>query len=180
MNTLFPRQPVPSLEVSTIGGPLWKLADQSTDYSLLVFYRGRHCPLCSKSLADLERKLGDFADKSVSVIAVSSDNEERAEDSKKEWNLENLTIGYGLSLDKAREWGLFISSGIGKTSIGVEEPALFSEPGLFLVKSDGTLFFSSVQTMPFARPHFVEVLAALDFIIERGYPARGEVVDHTA
>jgi hypothetical protein len=76
-----------------------------------------------------------------------------------------------------RTWGLYISSSRGKTSAGVEEPALFTEPGLFLVRSDGTLYFASVQTMPFARPHFDEILQALDFVIANDYPARGEVVD---
>jgi hypothetical protein len=30
--------------------------------------------------------------------------------------------------------------------------------------------------MPFSRPHLSDLLAALDFIAERNYPARGEVV----
>ena len=72
------------------------------------------------------------------------------------------------------------SEGIGKTSSGFEEPALFSEPGLFLVRPDGTIYFGSVQTMPFARPAFAEILGATKFVLEKGYPARGEVVDHTS
>ena len=63
------------------------------------------------------------------------------------------------------------------SSAGVEEPALFSEPGLFLIRPDRTLYFASVQTMPFARPHFADILAALDFVIAKNYPARGEVVN---
>jgi hypothetical protein len=30
--------------------------------------------------------------------------------------------------------------------------------------------------MPFARPHFADILGALDFVIAKNYPARGEVV----
>lgn len=93
---------------------------------------------------------------------------------QEQWGLETLTVGYDLPLDDARAWGLFISSGRGKTSTGVEEPALFSEPGLFLVRPDGTLYASSVNTMPFARPNFGELLQSLTFIIEKDYPARGE------
>jgi hypothetical protein len=51
---------------------------------------------------------------------------------------------------------------------------LFSEPGLFLVSPDQSLYYGSVQTMPFARPHFSELLGALDFAIANDYPARGE------
>jgi hypothetical protein len=62
-------------------------------------------------------------------------------------------------------------------SIGFDEPALFSEPGLFVIRPDGTLYFGAVQTMPFARPAFGDILKALDFVIANDYPARGEVID---
>lgn len=87
----------------------------------------------------------------------------------------SLWFGYGLPLPVARHWGLYISAGRGKTSIGIEEPALFSEPGVFLVRADGTLYYGSVQTMPFARPHFSELLKAIDVATASNYPARGEV-----
>nr|NIR90840.1 AhpC/TSA family protein [Gammaproteobacteria bacterium]NIU06316.1 AhpC/TSA family protein [Gammaproteobacteria bacterium]NIV52881.1 AhpC/TSA family protein [Gammaproteobacteria bacterium]NIX87589.1 AhpC/TSA family protein [Gammaproteobacteria bacterium] len=63
---------------------------------------------------------------------------------------------------------------------GIEEPALFSEPALYLVRPDGTLYFGTVQTMPFARPRFADILQALDFVIKNDYPARGEVVEHAS
>jgi hypothetical protein len=72
---------------------------------------------------------------------------------------------------------LYVSSGHGKTSAGVDEPALFSEPAIYLVRPDGTLYFGSVQTMPFARPHFSDILTAIDFVVKNKYPARGEVAD---
>ena len=42
-------------------------------------------------------------------------------------------------------------------------------------RPDHTLYFAIVQTMPFVRPHFSELLTALDFVIAKDYPARGEV-----
>lgn len=176
---LMPRQKVPDLEVPTVGGGLWRLSEQTPEnFTMLAFYRGLHCPQCRGYLKDLDNKLADFTAKGVGVIALSGDGAVRAGQTKTEWRLNNLTVGYGLDLDMARRWGLYISAGIGKTSIGIEEPPLFSEPGLFLVRPDSTLYFASVQTMPFARPKFDDLLLALDFVIERGYPARGEVVDH--
>src|SRR5215467_56742 len=86
----------------------------------------------------------------------------------------DLRFGYSLPLTVARKWGLYISSSRGKTSINVEEPSLFSEPGVFLVRPDGTLYYGAVQTMPFARPLFSELLQAIDFAIATDYPARGE------
>ena len=178
---LYPRQPVPALEVATVGGGTWRLAEQSPEnFTLVVFYRGLHCPICSNYLRDLENKLDDFAAQGVEAIVISGDDEERARQAKEDWKLELLTVGYGLSLDDARKWGLYISSGVGKTSIGIEEPALFSEPGLYLVRPDGTLYFGSLQTMPFARPSFGDILKAVGVVLGRDYPARGEVLDHKA
>ena len=111
----------------------------------------------------------------VNILVVSGDSEARAADAKSEWRLDKLSIGHGLSIEKAREWGLYVSSGRGKTSIGIEEPALFSEPGVFLVRPDQTLYYGATQTMPFARPGFADLLGAVKFAVEKDYPARGEV-----
>ncbi|MBU0723844.1 MAG: AhpC/TSA family protein [Alphaproteobacteria bacterium] len=176
---LFPRQAVPSLDLPLAGGGRFRLGEtRPENFTLVVFYRGLHCPICGRYLADLQSKLEEFAKRGVDVIVASSDGEERAVEAKANWKLDQLRIAYGLSLDEARKWGLYISSSNGKTSAGVVEPDLFSEPGLFLVRPDGTLYFGTVQTMPFARPNFQEVLQALDFVISKNYPARGEIVDH--
>lgn len=126
-------------------------------------------------LNDLDDRLDEFAKRGVAVIALSSDSPERAQQAKESWRIERLRLGHSLSLETARRWGLYVSSGIGKTSAGVEEPTEFSEPGLFLVRPDGTLYFGAVQTMPFARPGFGEILQALDFVLAKDYPARGEL-----
>ena len=42
------------------------------------------------------------------------------------------------------------------------------------VAADRTLYWASVLSMPASRPHFREVLATLDFVIAKDYPARGE------
>ena len=175
MSGLTPRHPVPSTEVPTLDGDSWSVAGSSPEnFTLVVFYRGLHCPICSGYLRELDRNLDEFRNRGVDVVVISSDDEERARSAREKWKLDNLKIGHSLDIDKAREWGLFISTGHGKTSAGVEEPALFSEPGLFLVRPDCTLYASSVNTMPFARPHFDELLKALDFIVAKDYPARGE------
>jgi peroxiredoxin len=174
--TLFPRKPVPALDVPLVGGGRFDLATETPEhFTLVVFYRGLHCPICNLQLNDLQRKLPEFDKRGVSVIAISSDDEQRAAEAKASWGLDALRLGYGLDLAKAREWGLFVSAGRGKTSVGIEEPAHFSEPALYLVRPDGTLYFGSVQTMPFARPHFADILSAIDFVVGKNYPARGEV-----
>ena len=178
LTPLLPRRPVPELAVPTVGDAQWRLADQHPEnFTLVVFYRGLHCPICATYLRDLDSKVPEFTRRGVEVVAISADDAARAAEAKRRWHLQNLPIGYGLGLDTARCWGLYISAGHGTTSPGVEEPALFSEPGLFLIRPDNTLYFATVQTMPFARPHFDDVLTALDFAIAKNYPARGEVAD---
>jgi peroxiredoxin len=174
---LIPRQPVPALEVSLAEGGIWRLADQRPKtFTMVVFYRGLHCPICSRQLREIEDLLEDFEKRGVEPIAISSDTREAAEKTKIDWMLDDLTVGYGLDFATARRWGLYISEGLPKLPPSIPEPALFTEPGLFLVRPDGTLYFASVQTMPFARPSMQAILAGIDFVLAKDYPARGEVV----
>ncbi len=175
MPPITPRQEVPALNLKLLSGQPWQPADDAPEhFSLLVAYRGLHCPICKTYLQDLERHLDGLYQLGVDVLAFSTDVHERAQQAKTEWGLENLRIGYGLGIDQARAWGLYISSGRGATSVGVEEPQLFNEPGVFLLRRDQTLYAATLSTMPFARPHFREILGALEFIIEKDYPPRGE------
>ena len=172
---LMPRQPVPALDLPLVGGGRYVLgSDGGERFDLVVFYRGLHCPLCAKYLMELERLVPEFATRGVQVVAVSSDGAERAQAMAEKVRAQGLRFAYGLPLPVARQWGLYVSASRGTTSIGIEEPALFSEPGVFIVRADGTLYYGSTQTMPFARPVFAELLAAVDFAIAKDYPARGE------
>lgn len=172
---LLPRQKTPDLAVATLQHGDFNLASEVSERGTVVcFYRGLHCPICAKYLIELEKTVDAFAERGVGVIALSSDTRERAQAMAEKINAEKLRFGYGLELRVAREWGLYLSASRGKTSIGIEEPALFSEPGLFLVSADQSLYYGSVQTMPFVRPHFSELIGALDFAIPNNYPARGE------
>ena len=58
--------------------------------------------------------------------------------------------------------------------MAIEEPALFSEPAVYIVRPDATLYYGAVQTMPFARLNFADLLGAIDFALAKIYPARGE------
>ena len=156
---LLPRQPVPPLQVPTLDHGLFDLAaDAPQHFTLLVFYRG----------------LVAAAQRGVQVIALSTDTAERARAMADKLKAPGLRMGHSLPLAQARDWGLYLSTSRGTTSIGIEEPALFAEPGVFIVRPDGTLYYGAVQTMPFARPHFDELLAAIDFALAKDYPARGE------
>lgn len=172
---LLPRKSVPELRVPTLAHGKFDLADEAPErFTLICFYRGLHCPICLKYLRDLEALVPEFERRGTKVIAISSDTAERAQEMARKVGGSNLRFAHSLSLAVARQWGLYISASRGKSSINVEEPPLFSEPGVFLVRPDGTLYYGAVQTMPFARPVFSELLQAIDFAITKDYPARGE------
>ncbi len=174
---LMPRQKTPGLTVQTLShGEFDLAADGAEQFTMLVFYRGLHCPVCAKYLKDLARLLPKFSERGVKVLAVSADGRERAQQMADNVASPDLRFGYDLQLEVARDWGLYISTSRGVTSIGIEEPALFSEPGVFLMKPDQSLYYGSVQTMPFVRPVFAELVGALDFAIANDYPARGEYI----
>lgn len=172
---LIPREQAPALEVETLDNGRFTLSNESPERMTLVcFYRGLHCPICATYIKELERLTPEFAARGVSTIAISSDDSARARQMAEKIGAANLRIGFDLSLENARRWGLYISAGRGKTSIGIEEPAHFSEPGVFLVKADNSVYYLSVQSMPFVRPSFSEMAQAMDFVIKADYPARGE------
>lgn len=164
-----PTEKTPELELDLINDTLWSLHKQEPEkYTLLVFYRGLHCPVCKKYLEELTGLMDDFSERGVNLIAVSMDSEKRAKKIGDKWDISGLPVGFEMTKEKAKEWGLFISN-----AIKDEEPDVFSEPGLFLINADGTLYYSAVQSMPFARPDFKALLKSIDFIQKEDYPARG-------
>ncbi len=172
---LMPRRKTPDLKLETVDGAGFDLAAETSERGTVIcFYRGLHCPICATYLGEFEKQAAAFAERGVGAVAVSSDERDRAEAMAEKVGASKVRFAYGLPLPVARDWGLYISTSRGKTSLGIEEPALFSEPGLFLVGADQSLYYGAVQTMPFVRPHFSELVSALDFAIERNYPARGE------
>lgn len=67
-----------------------------------------------------------------------------------------------------RQWGLYVSRGVLE-----DEPLLFNEPGLFLVKPDGILFFAAMNNAPYGRPSLNDLLSGIDYVLTKNYPVRG-------
>ena len=171
---ILPRSEVPKLRVPLAGGGTFDLMENGGErFTLLVFYRGLHCPKCREQLQDLHRLRDEFAARGTAVVALSMDDGERATRTVSEWRIDGLPLGHDITAAQAQAWGLFLSSGRGMTSAGVEETQVFNEPGLFLVNADGSLFASWVQTVPFARPPADQLLSMIGFVQEKNYPERG-------
>lgn len=167
---LMPMQPVPALDVALVGGARFRLSEQQPKaFTLIAFYRGYHCPICKTYLGELRDQLDALKALGVEAVAVSADDADRAQKTKTEWELGPLRLGYGLPIETGRAWGLYVSK-----AISPKELPIFVEPGLFLVRPNGELYYAAVQTMPFARPSIREIVGAVGFVTDRNYPARGE------
>jgi peroxiredoxin len=170
VTTLLPNQKVPPLSVSTLPDKEWTLQNQKPEnFTMIVVYRGHHCPVCKAYLGELDRLAASYRDAGVDVIAISMNDRATATLSRDEWGLQNIPIGYGLSEGTARAWGLYISKAIKEA-----EAATFAEPGLFLVRPDGRLYLVNISNMPWGRPNLEELVGKVKFAVEKDYPARGD------
>ena len=56
-----PQEKTPLLKINLINGTNWSLGKQQADkYTLIVFYRGLHCPVCKKQLEEVANNLEEF------------------------------------------------------------------------------------------------------------------------
>ena len=167
---LKPTQKLPNLTAPLLNGENWSLHKQKPrQFTLLVFYRGHHCPVCRFYLNKLSAYLSQFEERGIDVLAISADTKEKAQQSQHEWHTGRLPVAYNFSIEEARQLGLFVSKGIKK-----HEPELFFEPAVLIVRPDNTLYGIILQSMPFGRPHMDDLLQTFDYIIEENYPPRGE------
>jgi peroxiredoxin len=164
-----PGTPAPPLALPLAGGGTFRLADAAPRlFTMLVFNRGLHCPVCRAQLSELDRRFDDLAGKGIDVVSISGESEQRALQMRDEWNIGRVPLAYGLSETQMREWGLFVSR-----AIKDGEPAIFNEPALFLISPDGTVYYESILSMPVGRPRLDDLLGAIDYWTSHSYPARG-------
>jgi peroxiredoxin len=137
-------------------------------WRMVVVYRGRHCPLCKRYLKTLDGLLEDFARAGVSVVAISSDPQDKADADVQEhgWR---FPVGYDLTVPQMRQLGLYVSSP--RSAQETDRP--FPEPGLFVINPSGQAQIIDVSNAPFARPDLSGILAGIQLIQSRDYPIRG-------
>ena len=59
--TLLPGKKVPYLQLDTIEGLTWSTDDHlNKKNSMIIFYRGLHCPVCSIFLKQVDNQLLDY------------------------------------------------------------------------------------------------------------------------
>lgn len=168
---LTPGNLVPALKIETVAHGSFDLeTNKGENGTLVIQYRGLHCPICIRQMTEAEAALDDFAALGVEVIMITTDTAERAAETAAKANVSRLRVGHSLPLSEAREgWGLNIST----RREGSAEPDLFAEPGHYYIAPDRTLYFGWQQTTPFGRPSMSDIAGGLKFTLGNNYPARG-------
>ena len=163
--------PAPALDVALARGGRWRLADQApAAFTLILIFSGVHCSFCKQEVEELARRQAGFAMLGIETLAVSMDDAGRAERMLGEWTTGDLAVGFGLTEAQARAWGLYVSRRVKPL-----EPETFAEPGLYLVRPDGTLYAAFQSTSPWLRLDLTTLLRGIKLAMERGTPPRGEV-----
>ena len=163
----FPEMKVQVLneEMAELGKP-----ENGHDWKLVVVYRGKHCPICTKYLNTLETVLPSFYDNGVDVIAVSADSKEQLEGHLEELDV-SFPIAYGLTVEQMNTLGVYISDP--RSEKETDHP--FAEPAVFVVNSEGKIQIVDLSNAPFSRPDLEALANGLVFVRkpENNYPIRG-------
>ena len=161
----FPDIQVPMLdgEMKTLGKP-----ENGHDWKLVVVYRGKHCPICTKYLNQLETVKSSFADAGVDIIAVSGDSKQQLEAHLEELDI-CFPIAYSLTVEQMNTLGLYISDP--RSEKETDHP--FAEPGVFVINAKEEIQIIDISNAPFARPELEALANGLSFVRKNDYPIRG-------
>jgi len=140
------------------------------DWQAVFVYRGKHCPLCTKFLNELETHKAALAEIGVEVIAVSGDSKAQLMAHMEQLTI-SFPIAYGLTEHQMKTLGLYISLPRSEQ----ETDHNFAEPGLFVVNDAGKLQLVSLSNAPFIRPELAALVRGITRIRnpEHNYPIRG-------
>ena len=151
-----------------IGGGEVTVGGTRDSWTLLVVYRGRHCPRCKKYLNILDGMRDQWTDAGFDIAVVSADTLEKAEADKDEFGW-RFDLAHDLSETQMNTLGVFVTEPLSQPE--AERP--FAEPGVFVIRPDGSLLLIAISNGPSARPDLAELLDGMIFTKENDRPPRG-------
>jgi len=171
-NKLHAGSAFPELTAKLLSGDTVELGkpQNGADWQLVVVYRGRHCPLCTRYLNQLEGYKNALRDIGVDLVAVSGDSKAQLESHLNDLNI-SFPIAYGLELAQMKELGVYISDPRSEQ----ETDHAFAEPGIFVVNQQGNIQVVDISNNPFVRPELQALVNGLGWIRNpaNNYPVRG-------
>ncbi|MEM0514678.1 redoxin domain-containing protein [Pseudoalteromonas sp. YIC-827] len=171
-NKLHPGSGFPTMSATLLDGKqvtLGKPANEA-DWQLVVVYRGRHCPLCTRYLNNLEQFKDELLNTGVDIIAVSGDSKAQLQDHLVQLDV-SFPLAYGLTLEQMEELGVYISD----PRSPQETDHSFAEPALFVINAEGKIQVVDISNNPFVRPELSALVSGLKWIRDpqNNYPIRG-------
>ncbi|WP_260260278.1 redoxin family protein [Vibrio intestinalis] len=162
----------PEMEATLLDGTAVTLGKPraGATWQAVFVYRGKHCPLCTKYLNELETYQQAFSEAGVDVLAVSADAKHQLEQHLEKLDI-SFPIAYGLTEAQMQTLGLYISIPRSEQ----ETDHNFAEPGLFIVNEHGNLHVVDISNNPFVRPELGALTRGLAWIRDPNnhYPIRG-------
>ena len=153
-----------------LGGGTLDIGGMRENWTLLVVYRGKHCPRCKKYLNILDAMRDDWRTAGFDVAVVSADPAEKAMADQKEFGW-GFDLGYDLSEDQMATLGLYVTNPLSDA----ETDRRFAEPGTYVIRPDGSLLLIAISNGPSARPELAELLDGMIFTKDNDRPPRGTV-----
>lgn len=140
------------------------------DWMMVVVYRGRHCPKCTRYLNALEPFREQLAGIGVDVAAASADSEAQVREHLSRLEIE-VPLYHSLSIAQMQSLGLYISHP--RSPKETDHP--FAEPGLLVINAERTLQVVDISNNPFVRPELKTLVSGLAWIRDPSnrYPIRG-------
>lgn len=128
-------------------------AGLTSDYTIILFYRGHWCPFCRRLLDKYEQRIDQFRELNTSIIAASIDSLEHAQEVAASLS---FPVAWGVERELANQLGSFW-----------DESRNFMQPTEFIVDKSGLIYSSTYSSSPVGRTDSDEALAAIRFYIER-------------
>lgn len=152
---LPPGSPAPDFVLTDHLGRPHRLQHYRGQVVLLVFYRGFWCNSCRRQLGQFRSEYQEFADREVTVLAVSV---ETADETRRAIKDESIPIAFlrDPTLEVITRYGVRHYREGGEPDI--------ARPGVFVLDQEGVVRFAYVGAYPEDRPALGTILLALDQI----------------
>jgi hypothetical protein len=152
-----PRESAPDLTVPLLRGGTNHLTDQRPrTFTMVVFFRGLHCPVCRAQLTELNRRLGELEQAGIDVMP-SAARPVSARPSLPRTAGSSVARWPTGSPKPRCEPGGCSSPAQSTTSSPRSQRA-----GLFLIAPDHTVYYESILSMPVGRPRLDDLLGGAD------------------
>jgi peroxiredoxin len=152
------------------GGGEVTIGGTRENWTLVVVYRGKHCPRCKAYLNILDGMRDQWNAAGFDIAVLSADPKEKAAADQAEFGW-GFNLGYDLSEDQMNTLGLYVTEPLSPS----ETDRHYAEPGTYVIRPDGSLVLIALSNSPWARPELTELLNGMIFTKKNNRPPRGTV-----